>query len=238
MIHVKRGRLPAGARAVALREDGRIVVYVSEELSARQRLAAIREALRAAPAAGWRPEHSPVLLPALALCAGLRHAPEGRWSYRMMVAALAGAALLITATTLTTISVQHGGVYQPAAAGPGRPPLTGAGPATSQSATGRGPSAGRQPGNGSSPAQPGTAPKPGKPGKTTTTSAGGPSPQASGTPAPVPTSVPTSVSTSVPSPQPSQAAAPSPSPSPSPSPAQQSGGSGSCVDVLGITLCL
>jgi hypothetical protein len=227
MIHVKRGRLPAGARAVALREDGRIVVYVSEELSARQRLAAIREALRAAPAAGWRPEHSPVLLPALALCAGLRQAPEGRWSYRMMVAALAGAALLITATTLTTISVQHGGVYQPAAAGPGRPPLTGAGPATSQSATGRGTSAGRQPGNGSSPAQPGTAPKP---GKTTTTSAGGPAPQASGTPAPVPTSV----STSSPSPQPSQAAAPSPSPSP----AHQSGGSGSCVDVLGITLCL
>ena len=141
MIHIKRGRLPAGARAVALREDGRIVVYVSEDLSARQRLAAIREALRAAPAAGWRPERSPVLLPALALCAGLRQAPEGRWSYRMMTVALAGAALLITAATLTTISVQHGGVYQPAAAGPGRPPLTGAGPATSQSATGRGPGA-------------------------------------------------------------------------------------------------
>jgi hypothetical protein len=237
MIHIKRGRLPAGARAVALREDGRIVVYVSEELSARQRLAAIREALRAAPMAGWRPEHSPVLLPALALCAGLQQAPEGRWSYRMMMMALAGAALLITATTLTTISV-HGGVYQPAAAGPGRPPLTGAGPATSQSATGSGPSAGRQPGNGPSPAQPGTAPKKGKPGKTTTTSAGGPAPQASGTPAPVPTSVPNSVSTSSPSPQPSPAAAPSPSPSPSPSPAHQSGGSGSCVDVLGITLCL
>jgi hypothetical protein len=234
MIHIKRGRLPAGAQAVALRENGRIVVHVSEDLSGRQRLAAVREALRAAPAAGWRPERSPVLLPALALSAGLRRAPESRWSYRVAVAAVAGAALLITATSLATVSVEHGGVHQPAAAGPGQPPLTGAGPMTSQSATGRdhgrGSDPGGQPGNGSSPAQPGTAPKP---GKTTTNSAGGggaPAPQASGSPAPVATSVPTSGS----SPQPSQA----PSPSPSPSPAKQSGGSGACVDVLGITVCL
>ena len=234
MIHIKRGRMPAGAQAVALRENGRIVVHVSEDLSGRQRLAAVREALSAAPAAGWRPERSPVLLPALALSAGLRQAPESRWSYRVAVAAVAGAALLITATSLATVSVDHSEVHQPAAAGPGQPPLTGAGPMTSQSATGRdhgqGSDPGGQPGNGSSPAQPGTAPKP---GKTTTTSAGGggaPAPQASGSPAPVATSVPTSGS----SPQPSQA----PSPSPSPSPAKQSGGSGACVDVLGITVCL
>jgi hypothetical protein len=176
-----------------------------------------------------------VLLPALALSAGLRQVPESRWSYRMAVAAVAGAILLITATSLATVTVEHGGVHQPAAAGPGRPPLTGAGPATSQSATGRdhgqGSDPGGQPGNGSSPTQSGTAPKP---GKTTTTSAGGgaspPAPQASGSPAPVATSVPTSGS----SPQPS----PAPSPSPSPSPAKQSGGSGACVDVLGITVCL
>jgi hypothetical protein len=233
MIHIKRGPLPAGAQAVALRQDGRIVVYVSEDLSGRQRLAAIREALSVAPAAGWRSTRSPVLLPALALSAGLRQVPESRWSYRMAVAAVAGVALLITATSLGAISVEHGGVHQPAAAAPGRPPLTGAGPTTSQPATGRGPAAGqgsdpgRQPGNGSSHAQPGTAPKP---GKTTTTSAGGgaspPAPQASGTPGPVPTSGW--------SPQPSQA----PSPSPSPSPTQQSGGSGTCVDVLGVTVCL
>jgi hypothetical protein len=235
MIRIERGRMPAGAQAVALRQDGRIVVYVSEELSGRERLAAVREALRAAPAAGWRPPRSPVLLPALALSAGLRQVPESRWSYRMAVAAVAGAVLLITATSLATVTVEHGGVHQPAAAGPGRPPLTGAGPATSQSATGRdhgqGSDPGGQPGNGSSPTQSGTAPKP---GKTTTTSAGGgaspPAPQASGSPAPVATSVPTSGS----SPQPS----PAPSPSPSPSPAKQSGGSGACVDVLGITVCL
>ncbi len=234
MIRIERGRMPAGAQAVALRQDGRIVVYVSGDLSGRERLAAVREALRAAPAAGWRPPRSPVLLPALALSAGLRQVPEGRWTYRMAVAALAGAVLLITATSLATVSVEHGGVHQPTVAGPGRPPLTGAGPMTSQSATGsdhgQGSDPGGQPGNGSSSGQPGAA----KPGKTTTTSSGGgaspPAPQSSGSPAPVATSVPTSGS----SPQPSQA----PSPSASPSPAKQSGGSGSCVDVLGITVCV
>jgi hypothetical protein len=230
MIHVERGRLPAGAQAVALRQDGRIVVYVSRDLSARKRAAAIREALRAAPAAGWRPARSPVLLPALAMSAGLRRVPESRWGYRTAAVAVAGAALLITAASVSTVSVDHGGVRQPAAAvGAGQPPLAGAGPATSQSATGTARAGGRQPGNGSSPAQPGAAPRP---GKTTTTSAGGPAPQATGTPAPVPTS------TSSPWPQPSQAPSPSPSPSSSPSPAQQSGGSGSCVDVLGVTVCV
>jgi hypothetical protein len=225
MIHIERGRLPAGAQAVALRQDGRIVVYVSEDLSARERAAAIREALRAAPAAGWRPEHSPVLLPALGLSAGLRQVPESRWSYRA-AAAVAGAAMLITAASVTTVSVDHGGAHQPpAAAGAGQSPLAGAGPTTSQSATRTSPAGGRQPGNGTPSSQPGTSPKP---SKTTTTSAGGPAPQATGTPAPVPTSTPW--------PQPSQAA--SPSPSPSPSPAQQSGGSGACVDVLGLTVCV
>jgi hypothetical protein len=231
MIRIKRGRMPAGAQAVALRQDGRIVVYVSEELSGRERLAAIQEALRAAPAAGWRRPRSPVLLPALALSAGLRQVPESRWSYRVAAAAVAGAALLITATSLATVSVDHGGVHQPAAAAaPGQPPLTGAGPVTSHSATGRGHGHGsapsRQPGNGSPSARPGTAPKPGK----TAPAGGAPAPQSSGSPAPVVTSVPTSGS----SPQPSQA----PSPSPSPSPSKQSGGSGACVDVLGITVCL
>ena len=231
MIHIERARLPAGAHAVALRQHDGIVVYVSEDLPARQRLAAVRAALRAAPAAGWRPARSPVLLPALAMSVGLRQVPEGRWSYRMAAVAVAGAALLITAASVTTVSVDHGGVRQPpAAAGAGQPPLAGAGPATSQSATRTAPAGGRQPGNGSSSSQAGTAPKP---SKTTTTSAGGPAPQATGTPAPAPTSSSTS-SPSPPSPQPSQAV----SPSPSPSPAKQSGGSGVCVDVLGLTVCV
>src|SRR5579875_1088966 len=207
MIRIKRGGLPAGAQAIALRQDSRIVVYVSEDLSGRQRLAAFREALNAAPAAGWRSTRSPVLLPALAMSAGLRQVPEGRWSYRMAVAAVAGGALLITATGLGAISVKHGGEHQPAAAGLSGPPLIAAWPATGQAAAGRRSDPGRQPGNGSSPAQPGTAPKP---GKTTTTSAGGgaapPTPRASRTPAPVPTRGS--------SPRPSQTPWPSPSPSP------------------------
>jgi hypothetical protein len=227
MIHIERGRLPAGTHAVALRRHDGIVVHVSEDLSARQRLVAVREALRAAPAAGWRSERSPVLLPALAMSVGLRQVPEGRWGYRMAAVALAGAALLITAASVTTVSVDHGGAHRPpTAAGASQPPLAGAGPATSQSANRTAPAGGRQPGNGSSPSRQGTAPKP---SKTTTTSAGGPAPQATGTPAPVPTSNP-----SPPSPQPSRG----PSPSPSPSPAKQSGGSGACVDVLGLTVCL
>jgi hypothetical protein len=231
MIHIERGRLPAGAHAVALREEDSIVLYVSEGLSARERTAAIRQALRAAPAAGWRSPRSPVLLPSLVLGAGLRRAPEGRWSYRMLAVSVAGVALLITATTVTTVSVQRGGVDQPTAAAPAaQPPLTSAGPTTSQSAPSRGSAASPQPGNGSgsSPTQPGSAPQP---RKTTTTSAGGPAPQASGSPAPVPTSGS--------SPQPSQAPSPSPSPSASPTPAKQSGGSGgACVDLLGVTLCV
>jgi hypothetical protein len=231
MIHIERARLPAGAHAVALRQHGGIVVYVSEDLSARQRLAAVREALRAAPAAGWRPARSPVLLPALAMTVGLRQVPESRWGYRMAAVAVAGAALVITAASVTTVSVQHGGAHQPpAAAGSGQPPRAGVGPATSRSATRTAPAGGRQQRNGSSPSQPGTAPEP---SKTTTTSAGGPGPQATGTPAPAPTSSSPS-NPSSPSPQPSQA----PSPSPSPSPAKQSGGSGACVDVLGLTVCV
>ncbi len=231
MIHLERVRLPAGTRAFAHREDGAIVVYVSAELPARERLAAIRQALRAAPAAGWRSSHSPVLLPALILGAGLRRAPEGRWTYRLAVTAAVVVAVLIAATTLTSVSLQHGPAGPPAALQPGQPLPAGPGPAPSRSAAGHGPGTGRQPGGrtGSSPGPRGSAPgSVPKPGKTTTTSPGGPAPapQSSGTPAPVPTSSP--------SPQPSQ----TPAPSPSPSPAKPPGGSGSCVDVLGVTICL
>lgn len=227
MIRIERGRLPAGAEAIAHRRNRTIVVHVSADLPARRRLAAVRAALRAAPAAGWRPSHSPVLLPALALCAGLRRAPEGRWTYRVLVTAATAAVMLIVATTLATVSVPHGRGNQPAALRPGAAPLTGPAPAASRPAAGHGPGTARQPGTraGSSAARPGSAPGPAhKPGKAPAGS--GPAPQASGTPAPVPSSNP--------SPQPSQAG----SPSPSPSPTTQSGGSGNCVKVLGVTLCL
>ena len=232
MIHIERARLPAGTRAFAYREDGVIVVQVSAELSARKRLAAIRQALHAAPAAGWRSRRSPVLLAALAGCVGLRRAPESRWAHRVLVTAAVALAVLIAVATLTSVSLNGTG-RQPAALQPGRPPLlAGPGPAPGQPATGHGPSASRQPGNraGSPPGQrgsaPGSAPKSGK--KNTTTSAGGPAPQGSGTSAP----------TASQSPRPGQTPSTSPSPSPSPSPAKQSGGSGSCVGLLVIRICL
>jgi len=228
MIHIERSRLPPGTRAFAYHEDGVVVVQVSAELSARERLGAIREALRAAPAAGWRSLGSPVMLPALAGCLGLRRAPESRWPHRVLVTAAVAVAVLIGVATITSVSL-HGGGRRPAALQPGRPPLlTGPGPGSGQPTTGSGPRDSRQPGTqaGSPGGQRGPATKPGK--KTTTTSAGGPNPQASGRP------VPTTGS----SPQPSPTSSTSPSPSPSPSPAKHSGGSGSCVGLLVITICV
>ena len=230
MIRIERSRLPSGTRAFAYHEDGDIVVQVSAELSARERLGAIRQALRAAPAAGWRSLGSPVLLPALAGCLGLRQAPESPWPHRVLVTAAVAVAVLIGVATITSVSL-HGGGRPPAALQPGRPPLrSGPGPGSGQPTTGSGPRDNRQPGTqaGSPGGQRGSAAKPGK--KTTTTSAGGPKPQASGTAAPVPTTGS--------SPQPSPTSPVSPSPSPSPSPAKHSGGSGSCVGLLVITICV
>jgi hypothetical protein len=229
MIHIERARLPSGTRAFAYHEDGVIVVQVSAELSARERLSAIRQALRAAPTAGWRSLGSPVLLPALVGCLGLRRAPDSPWPHRVVVTAAVAVAVLIGVATITTVSL-HGGGRPPAALQPGRPPLlSGPGPASGQP-TGNGPGDSHQPGTqaGPSAGQPGSATKSGK--KTTTTSAGGPTPQTSGTPNPAPTTGS--------SPQPSPTSWTSPSPSPSPGPAKHSGGSGSCVGLLVITICV
>jgi hypothetical protein len=226
MIHIERARLPSGTRAFAYQEDGVIVVQVSAELSARERLGAVRQALRAASAAGWRSLGRPVLLPALAGCLGLRRAPESPWPHRVLVTAAVAVAVLIGVATITTVSL-HGGGRPPAALQPGRPPLrSGPGPASGQPATGHGPGDSHQPGaQAGSPAGPSrSVTESGK--KTTTTSAGGPTPQASGTPNPAPTAGS--------SPQPSPAS----STSPAPSPAKHSGGSGSCVGLLVITLCV
>jgi hypothetical protein len=230
MIHIERARLPAGTRAFAYHEDGVVVVQVSADLSARQRLGAIRQALAAAPAAGWRSLGSPVLLPALAGCLGLRRASESPWPHRVLVTAAVAVGVLIGVATITSVSLHSGG-RPPAALQPGRPPLlNGPGPAPSQPATGSRPGDSRQPGTPAvSPGgQPGPDAKSGK--KTTTTSAGGPTPQASGTPTPGPTTGS--------SPQPSPTSGPSPSPSPSPSPAKRSGGSGDCVGLLVIKICV
>jgi len=228
MIHIERSRLPSGTRAFAYHEDGVIVVVVSADLSPRQRLRAIRQALRATPAAGWRSLGSPVLLPALAGSLGLRRAPESPWPHRVLVTAAIALVVAIGVATITSVSLHSGG-RPPAALQPGRPPLlSGPGPGSGQPSAGSKPGDGRQSGNqaGSPAGQRGSATKTGK--KTRTTAAGGPKPQASGTPAPTTGS----------SPQPSPSSASSPSPSPSPSPSKHSGGSGDCVGLLIVKICV
>jgi hypothetical protein len=225
MIHIERVELPDGIRAFAHRDNGAVVVCVSPELSMREQLAAIRQALRAAPAAGWRAPRSPVLFPALLGSLGLQRAPDGRWTYRMAVAGVAVlVAVLVGATVLSGVTLRIGGTPQQDAVAPGQPLVTGPGPAPSQARDSHAPGSSSQPTSGTSPRgsapSSGPAPTPGK-----TTSSGGPAPAASGSPAPV---------TTTPAPQPSS----NPSPQPSPSPTKQSGGSGSCVDVLGVTICV
>jgi hypothetical protein len=230
MIHIERARLPSGTRAFAYHEDGVIVVQVSTELGPRERLGAIRQALRAAPSAGWRSLGSPVLLPALAGSLGLRRAPESPWPHRVLVTAVIVAVVAIGVATITTVSLHGAGKPPAAALQAGRPPLlSGPGPGSGQPTTGGSPGS-RQPGNqaGSPAGQRGSVQKSGK--KTATTSAGGPAPRKSGSAAPSPTTSS--------SPRPSQTSPGSPSPSPSPSPAKHSGGSGDCVGLLVVKICV
>jgi hypothetical protein len=231
MIHIERTRLPSGTRAFAYHEDGVIVVQVSAELGPRERLGAIRQALSAAPSAGWRSLGSPVLLPAVAGSLGLRRAPESPWPHRVLVTAAVAVVVAIGVATITSVSL-HGTGRPPAALQqPGRPPLlTGPGPGSGQPTTGSGHDPSHQSGTqaGSPAGQRGSGQKPGS--KTATTSAGGPAPRRSGSATPSPTTGS--------SPQPSQTSPASPSPSPSPSPAKHSGGSGDCVGLLVVKICL
>jgi hypothetical protein len=170
MIQIRRARLPESLQALARRENGAVVVYVSATLPASERAAAIRRALRAAPEAGWRSPRSPVMLPALAGAAGLPLAPEGRWTYRALVAAAAAAVIaLVTAIVLAGGSPAHRSAHSSTAlrptASPTRPGPAGAdGPG---SGTGSPAAPGAAPGTG-----PGAAPagaSAGKPGTQVTT---------------------------------------------------------------------
>lgn len=236
MIRIERVRLPPGMTAFARRVDGTVFVYVSGGLPPGARLAAIREALRAAPDAGWRSGRYPVLLPALAGGAGLRRAPEGRWHYWMLLtAAVAVAASLIAMTVLYGFGARH-----PAAEPPGAAPPAG------RSAPGPTPAGGPT----SSPASPGSLPGGGPAERKPRPR--GPKPQTSGTPVPVPTpgASPTpgksptpGTSPTTPAPWPSTSGAPTPgssppSPSPSPSTSAPGGPPAVCVVVLGVTICV
>jgi hypothetical protein len=211
----------------ARRENGAVVVYVSADLSAAGRAAAIRRALRAAPEAGWRSPHSPVLLPALAGAVRLRLAPESRWTYRAAFAATAAVAIVVVAMAaalaLSRAPLGPNPGSRPEALAPGSSAGGQADPAGDPARSGNGspdPASGAR---GTQAATPGKSGKPVQPGA----GGSGPAPQTSGKPVPVATS---------PKPKPSS----KPSPSPSPSPTKTSGGgSGSgCLDLLGIGICL
>jgi hypothetical protein len=242
VIRIEHVRLPPGMTAFARRENRVVIVQVSTELSAGERLTAIREALRAAPDAGWRSGRHPVLIPALAGGAGLRWAPEGRWTYWVLLTAAVGVAASVVMLMMLhgAGAARHSAAGPPGALAPGSRPGSRLSPGPDQtSSTGRVRSSG----------PPGTAP--GRPAKRKV-GPGAPVPQVSGTPVPAPTpggapsprpapqpsGAPTPASWPSPSPRPSPSPASSPASGPSPSPSASGGSPGVCVDVLGITICV
>jgi hypothetical protein len=229
MIHIRRVRLPEGMQVFGRRENGSVVLYVSAELSAGGRAAAIRRALHAAPEAGWRSPRSPVLLPALAGGAGLPLAPGSRWTYRALFAVVAAG--VIAVIVMITATALGGG---PLSRGPGSPPAalapspSASGPAHGAGGPGRaGPGTGARSGPASG--RPGPAARQGHGGKPGS-SGSAPAPQTSGKPVPVPTS--TTTTTSAPSPQPTR------TPTPSPSTGSGGGSQQTCVIVLGVEICV
>ena len=232
MIRIKRVPLPAGMQAFARRENGAVAVYVSADLSAAGRSAAIRRALRAAPEAGWRSTGSPVLIPALAGAVRLRLVPESRWTYRALFAAATAGAIIVIA--MAAALAMTGGALVPGAGSrpqalPPSPSI--GGPANRAGGSGRAANGTAGPASGGG-ATHGT--KPGKTGRSSTSGGGGggggPAPQTSGKPVPVATTP----GTSAPSPQPSSTASPSPSPTKKPGGRSAS----DCVTLLGIGICL
>jgi hypothetical protein len=256
MIRIERVGLPRGMTAFARRENGTVFVYVSAGLSAGERLAAIRETLRAAPDAGWRSGRHSVLLPALAGWAGLRWAPAGRWTYGALLTVAAGVVAVTVLSAGQAVTDATGPLTlspPPGARAPGHAGQPGGqrSPASGPSGSARGP--------GAAITSPGTSPARRRPAPALAaqrrSGPAAPAPQASGQPVPVstgggapavqPASQPSPRSSPQPAqaPQPTQAPQPKPSPSPSPSPsAKKSQGStgptGVCIDLLGITVCV
>ncbi|HEY2550233.1 MAG TPA: hypothetical protein VGI64_06615 [Streptosporangiaceae bacterium] len=113
MIRIIRARLPRGLHAFASRDGGTLVVFVSVTLPARQRAAAIRRALTAAPQAGWRSASSPVLLPALGGGLGASRVPETRCGWALGAAAAVTAIAVTVAIPVTAFAAGSAGVAAP-----------------------------------------------------------------------------------------------------------------------------
>jgi hypothetical protein len=228
VIQLERVTLPRGLSALAHRDpDGNLLVYVSAALDATRQRAAVMEAIRATRRSTWRAGLPPV---GLALVLGVKTALR-RVASALRVHPLAwGAAATATVAGAATV-----GALIITTPHQNHPPVAN-GPEPGPSAAAPLPQPGQRP-----PAHPGRHRRPG-PSTRLVASAGSPGParpSTSGKPAPEPGG-------GAPSPTPNPQPAPAPSPSPAPVPTEPApapspsptGGTGVCVTLLGLKVCL
>jgi hypothetical protein len=227
VIHLERVTLPPGLSALAHRDpDGNLVIYVSASLDASRQRAAIREAIRATRRTGWRAGLLPPVGIALILAARtmLRRAGAALRVRPVAWGAAATATVAAAATAGVVLTSPSHPAVPPSAAGPTLGPSAAAPPPSSQP---------RPPAHAGHHTRPGNAPRlvasGGSPGAGQPATSSQPTPKPASVPSPAPAPAPTE-----PAPAPTEPA-PSPTPSPTPSPA---GGSGTCISLLGITVCL
>jgi hypothetical protein len=225
---VRYQALPAGLSALAVRQEtGELAVSVSDAIEPERQRAAVKAALSASRRAARKP--------GFALIGELAQASRFR--------AAAAVAVVILLVASVAIAVALGRHHQGQAVGLSGPGLA-AGPAQNHS-SGR-----SRPGTtplaaGGSGRTGGTSAASGSPTKTgrgKPTSRPSPSPSASRVPSPSPSPSPSASSSSSPSP-PSGTTSPGPTPSSdppssSPSATPSPSSSGSCVVILGITVCV
>lgn len=233
MIRINHVTLPPGLSAFARRNSaGDLEVFVSQDLPPDRQRAAVRVALRASRRAGWRGVLLPV--PVAGMLAGggrwLRHISRFVRAHLIATAAAAVCALAVTEIVIAVLPQQPGHVGSgqlPAPAAVAPPPGQSTHSAGSPPAHARGHAAQPHP-------TPGTAGTAGSSSPGGSTSA----PGQTSAPAPGQSTTPASGHSTTPgsSPQPTPSTVTS-QPGPSPKPAPSHSG-GTCVTVLGLTICL
>ncbi len=213
MIRLRRQNLPRGLSAVVRRDQGGdLEIFVSQALSPERQRAAVRVALRAARQAGWRawPLRAPVVALLAAAGAALRALRGALSSHAIAATAAAVSAAAVTAGLVVITTLPH---HAPVNAG--KPPAN-----SQQSAPTRMPGQGR--------AAASTRPRAGLSSRPVT------GVQPSGQPVSQPSAPAPAASPQTSSLPP----APTPDPSPSSTGGSGTGGSGRCLVLLGIRLCL
>ena len=220
MIHLERVTLPPGLSALAHRDQhGNLLIYVSDVLDASRQRAAVVAAIRATRRTSWRAALPPV---GAALLVGTRTAFRRAATALQVRPVTWGAAATATVAGAATAGVMlttPPGHHAPAAAGL---------PTTAPSAAAPVPQQSQPPGRPAHRSRPRLVASNGAPApqESSTPGRSRPSPAVGGGPSPAPSPAP--------APAPSTSAAP-PAPAPSPSP---TGGSGVCVTLLGLKVCV